>query len=99
MIVINEDGRYFRCRSQVRACLVPAVHAPAILPACGPGNSRRWRLTRLSDGRRHFGRGLPGGLSCGGSTLAGLIGGPLADRSAFTAQPYGCRRDQGGCLR
>ena len=28
--------RYCPCRSQVRACSVPAVHAPAIRRACGP---------------------------------------------------------------
>jgi hypothetical protein len=28
--------RHLSCRSQVRGCLVPAVHAPAVLPACGP---------------------------------------------------------------
>ena len=28
-------SRYFRCRSRVRGCSVPAVRAPAIPPACG----------------------------------------------------------------
>jgi hypothetical protein len=36
MIVSKKDAVIFRRRSQVRACLVLAVHAPAILPACGP---------------------------------------------------------------
>jgi hypothetical protein len=35
MIVSNEDAA-MRCRSPVRGCSVPAVHALVILPACGP---------------------------------------------------------------
>ena len=34
--LLSSRRRYFRYRSQVRGCLVPAVHAPAILPARGP---------------------------------------------------------------
>ena len=65
-------GALDRCRISASvaggACSAPAVRAPAIRPACWPGSSSGCGGAPGScTGGGISGRGLPGGLSCGGS--------------------------------